>query len=66
MRPIRIPTITKPLIHLFGNTGVVVGGGGGGGIWIAEALHILYGAANSKKYQVSEILVIINIGYQKY
>ena len=31
MRPVRIPTITKPIIQLFGNTGVVVVGGGGGG-----------------------------------
>ena len=43
-RPVRVPSITKPLI--FGNigVGVVVGGGG---IWIAEALRISYGPANN-------------------
>ena len=36
MRPLRVPTITKPPIF-----GTIVGvGGGGGGNWIAETLRV--------------------------
>ena len=52
-RPLRVSTITKPLI--FG-TIVGVGGGGGGGNWIAVALRVW---SRSGQYYIEKIVIEI-------